>query len=301
MTPQEFGKLLCALRQEHLDEETRKPLTQAGLAKRARMTRLAVGKIERGETARVAPADLFELATALKLTSLERRAFFFATVGLQHGAVARPHTRGEQALEALLEHLRQIRQPAFIADAYSDVVAANRAAVRLLELPPSLLLEAADRVDGFNILRVVFDPRLGYQTLVRGQWERIALSNVHFFRAASLTYRATEEYELLWCALMKGLPRFEEFWVRSRYDDEDHFRDGLVYRYTSPTQGPVAYSSTTFTALSGDGELHFVTYNAMSEPTERLFHRLMAEDGTHVYRMAPWPTKRWREIAANVK
>jgi transcriptional regulator with XRE-family HTH domain len=296
MTPQEFGKLLRALRLEHLDEETRLPLTQEGLARRAGMTKLAIGKIERGETRRVYASDLLSLALALKLTSRERKEFFFAAVGLENEAVARPHTTGAEIYQELWGQLERIQQPAFIVDVYSDVIAANRAVVELLQVPMALVAAAHSRVDGFNVIRIVFDPEVGFPELLNFAWERGALANIHFFRAASLRYRATEDYNLLWRALMR-LPRFEDFWIRSRYDQTDQYRDGIIYSYRHPTLGPLDYNSTSYEALSADGELFFVTYNAMSPSTSEVFRRLMENHGTTVYPLASWPHKNWQELA----
>ena len=71
-----FGKVVAALRKEQISFHSGQTWSQQDLAIESGLTPRIVGRIERGEQARLDGDVLGSLATAFNLTSLERREFF---------------------------------------------------------------------------------------------------------------------------------------------------------------------------------------------------------------------------------
>lgn len=139
MNRENFGALIAALRKEHTDEHLR-PWNQQRLAAEANKSAgteafspYIIGNIERGARA-LDQTSLVALATALRLTSGERKEFFLAASGVESWNIARPENSPEDVLNELLVRMGRTYLPAHINDSYGDVLAVNTAAHELVSL-----------------------------------------------------------------------------------------------------------------------------------------------------------------------
>lgn len=171
---QQFGRVVAALRKEHLDENWT-PWSQGQLGEISGLGAEIIAKIEQGKRA---PDSVLvaKLADALQLTVLERREFFALAAGVQQ-PIARPETgASDQALQNLLGLLGTIPLPAFLHDDYGDMIAANSAATRFAGMSRQEM-EADERFRHirYHTMRLIFDPALGYADLLGAAWPAIAM------------------------------------------------------------------------------------------------------------------------------
>jgi transcriptional regulator with XRE-family HTH domain len=151
MNRKEFGQLLATLRQD-LD------WTQFELAEYAEVDEAVVSQIERGVKKHFEPNLLFCLANALQLTTLERREFLLAASGLDQKQIVRQPSAAmstdvfnvRRALEKMIELTGMVRLPAFMADVYGDVVAANNIILSFFKVPPEYIEVAGQIPGGYN-------------------------------------------------------------------------------------------------------------------------------------------------------
>ena len=83
MNRKEFGKLIAALREEHLEFSTRGMgvWTQTKLAKEANLAEKTIAQLEQGKKMNLDPQTLTQLARALKLTAGEQLELYTAAAG----------------------------------------------------------------------------------------------------------------------------------------------------------------------------------------------------------------------------
>jgi transcriptional regulator with XRE-family HTH domain len=285
-----FGQLLAALRREHTDEQGHH-WTQRQLAQSANMSEVAIGKIERGE--RVVRADeLAALADALKLTTNERIEFYLAAVsGNQH--LVQISQNASVVLESMITRMEGVRLPAFILDAYCDVLAANAMTLCLFNLTPNQIasMQHAAPIQT-NMLRFVFSPEFDYRPVMRERWHGYLFRNMMNFRTMTLRYRATTYFSYLFHELNKW-SLFQEYWQMTKLEMHDYFTDyEEIFLYTPHPYGQhLAFFSSSFRALTSYGELYFCTYIPQNIETHRAFEWITEQCGTKIYYFGYWPDK----------
>lgn len=285
-----FGHLLAALRREHTDEQG-DYLTQRQLAQATNMSEVAIGKIERGERV-VHSNELAALANALKLTTNERVEFYLAAVSGHHHLV---HTadNATSAFENMLTRMEGMRLPAFILDAYCDVLAANAITTRLFNLTPTQIESMKDTAPiQSNMLRFVFSPEFDYQLVMREYWHGYLFRNMMNFRTMTLRYRATNYFSYLSRELNKW-PLFQKYWQRTKLQMHDYFTDyEEIHLYTPHPYGQhLVFFSSNFRALTAHGELYLCTYIPQNLETHRAFEWMAEQCGTKVHCLGDWPDK----------
>jgi len=288
MQREEFGRLMAALRRENIDLQAGKVWTQKMLAEKANLSERTIGQIEQGEKMNMEPQVLAQLAHALGLTSMERRALYAAAAEVDINQRAGFSKSPETILAELLAAINGVCLPAFIYDAYNNVIAMNAIIRALAILPISLIESGGDSPGGFNLLRYYFAPESPYKTLLSADWTKFALRAVQHFRAASLPYRHTERF----VALFKDLcqyPLFQDFWARTKYASEDIYYRWEKIAYHHPNLGPLAYIITESLTLTGREELYFVTYVPGDRQTLLTLDRLAQQVGTQMQRLTDWP------------
>lgn len=286
-----FGHLLAALRREHTDEQGNY-LTQRQLAQSANMSEVAIGKIERGE--RVARAgELAALADALKLTINERMEFYLAAVSGNQRHRVHSSQQASSVLESMISRMEGIRLPAFILDAYCDVLAANAMTTSLFNLTPSQIASMHNAAPiQSNMLRFVFSPEFDYRPVMREYWHGYLFRNMMNFRTMTLRYRATPYFSYLFRELNKW-PLFQEYWQITKLTVHDYSTDyEEIHLYTPhPYEQRLTFFSSNFRALTAAGELYFCTYIPQNAETHHAFAWIGEQYGTKVYRMGYWPNK----------
>lgn len=288
MNREEFGRLIAALRKENIDMGAGKMWTQKMLAEKANLSERTIGQLEQGDKMNLEPQMLAQLATALHLTSMERHAFYAAAAEVEIDArmfFAKPP---EAILDEVLKATDSVRCPAYIYDSYHNVLAFNTIIRALAILPEAMLLSGANSPGGFNLLRYYFAPESPYKTLLGADWTKYSLRIMQHFRASSLRYRHTERFALLFKDLCQ-YPLFQDFWVRTKYADEDIYYRWEHIAYHHPQFGPLSYIATESLTLTGYEDLYFVTFVPSDRPTVLTFENLTQQVGTHMQRLTHWP------------
>lgn len=290
MQRKEFGRLVAALRQEL-------GWTQAQLAHKARLDLALVSQVERGVKSLLDAGLLVKLADAFQLTTLERKEFFFASTGIEARQIVRSPVRevpaAEQSLHRMMDLVGKLRIPAFLLDAYTDVLAINFTAFTFFQIPLEMLAGAGAIPGGMNALRLVFGKDLAVHSHFLTNWEYYALSTMRFFREASLCYRASPYFQYLMKAFRDPLeyPLFERYWRMVSSVEQD--RDGTYERfdYDHDVFGHLSYAVATTVCITPEGELYLNQYIPTDDTTWETFNRLAAQSGSGVIPGAPWPEK----------
>jgi transcriptional regulator with XRE-family HTH domain len=286
-----FGQLVAALRKEHRDEKGYQ-WTQQILASEADIPPNAIGKIERGERS-VQPDELVRLAAALQLTSSERREFFLAAAGVDNTDIAASQKAPAEVLDDLVDQMGQMCLPAYITDSYCDIVAANAAAARLLNISPGQIRAVMfDPFINANLLRFVFSPDFDYRPVMGKRWHNYAFKNMMNFRTLTLRYRATNYFDDLFHELQKW-PLFRMYWHRVYNEERDHRDDDEYIQFNLPhSQGQkLTFIATSRTTVTYKGELYFNVYIPLQSATVQCLKTIVQEVGTTIYRMDNWPQK----------
>ena len=99
MEHQAFGKIVAALRKEQINFTNGNRWNQTDLAEETGLTPSLVGRIERGQQARLDGEILTQLARAFNLTSLERREFFAMASEVTDKEIVRTDLCNEEVFE----------------------------------------------------------------------------------------------------------------------------------------------------------------------------------------------------------
>jgi transcriptional regulator with XRE-family HTH domain len=287
----EFGKLVVALRRGIRDDEDRS-WSQKRLGEQTELGEATIGKIERGERVNLDPDTLPRLANAMHLTTVERREFFIAAIGVDNYQMTRPEMSSEKVLEDMVHVIEQVRLPALIVDSYGDLVAANSALAQILEIPSEFVANAHAEPASFNLMRIIFAPEFGNVRNIFGvQWTKTAVYNIEFFRYTTLRYRFTD-YFLQTLRQLRKYPLFRQYWHQFGSQQEDNYFNSERCSYEHPKHGAVHYLTTLSTALTTSGELYFVTYVPANARTAEVFAGLADHGDKAALRLASWPEKR---------
>ncbi len=289
MNEGEFGRLLAALRREHMAEGN--PLncwTQERLGRESGLGMRIISDIETGKKQKLDREIILRLAEALRLTSRERKEFIYAAAGIEGKASVRAVQDLQAVLTRQIEIMREIRVPAFLMDVYGDIVAANGAIAELFGVTPVMINSAKSQLAGFNLMRVIFDTQeMHFRAVVGNDWPRYARHNIHHFRALSLRYRHKPEFQAIFGALA-SFPDFMAYWTGAADEPEDYYSTSLHYHYQHPRCGLLSYYTASAITLTGGGELSLTVYLPASTETANTFARLVKERDL-VLRLAPWP------------
>lgn len=294
MNRKDFGQLLAALRQD-LD------WTQFQLSEYAQVNEAVISQIERGVKKFFEPELLFDLANALKLTTLERREFFLAASGLDQEKIVRQPTMAiatdvfnvRKSLDKLIERTGQVRLPAFLADVYGDAIAANQIILSFFKVSPRILETAPDMPGGYNTIRVNFGKESVIRDRITENWDGYALSSMRSFRERSLRYRAQPYFKYLMKSFRNQVeyPLFERYWKMISSIEQDKEVDTDYFTYQHDEFGRVNYAASATITITSFGELYLIQYLPLDEQTSQTFENIAKEVGPMVVRLAPWPVK----------
>lgn len=294
MNRRDFGELLAALRQDL-------GRTQFELAEYADVDAAVISQIERGVKRHFDPDLLFQLVNALQLTTLERREFLLAASGLDQDHIVRQPSAAtstdvfdvERVLEKMVELTGQVRLPAFLADVYGDVIAANNIILALFRPPPEFVEEAGRTPAGYNTIRLNFSKDLVARSHVLDNWDRYAVYSMRSFRENSLRYRARPYFKYLMSIFrnQNEYPLFERYWkmVSSIEEDKEASTDYFAYRHDE--YGQLQYVSSSTISITSFGELFLIHYLPLDERTGQVFEELAQQAGQGATAFAPWPEK----------
>ncbi|HJR81205.1 MAG TPA: helix-turn-helix domain-containing protein [Anaerolineales bacterium] len=294
MNRKDFGQLLSTLRQD-LD------WTQFELAEYADIEEAVVSQIERGVKKHFEPELLFKLANALQLTTLERREFFLAASGLDQSQIVRQASasvntdvfNARRVLGKMTELTGLVRLPAFLADVYGDVLAANKVILSFFRVPATYLEEAHHLPAGYNAVRFNFGKELAARQLVVDNWDQYALNSMRAFRENSLRYRAKPYFKYLMKIFRNPIeyPLFDRYWKMVSSVEQDKEANADYFNFRHAEFGEIKYTSASTVSITSFGELFLVQYLPLDARTSQLFEELAQQAGAGVLEFASWPVK----------
>ena len=282
-----FGKIVAALRKDQIDFATGRRWSQQKLADETGLTKRIVSKIERGRQARLEGEVLQGLAGAFELTSLERREFFALASQAADRAIVRADLDHREVFERAWASLSTLGLPAFLMDTFGNVVGINRAMIAFHGCNMAQINAAKASAEGVNLLGMLFAPDAPLRRVLGNGWHSNAMTEMRHWRAMTLRYRHTEQFQKLYMALA-AFPDFPIFWSASRERLQDVNSRLHSHVYTHGVQGPVGYTVFTDVSLSDHGDLYLCTYVPQDRGTIELFQQL-AETNQHALPMASWP------------
>ena len=285
-----FGKLIAALREEHLDFSSKGMgvWTQSKLAQEANLPEKTISQIEQGRKMNFDAQTMTQLAHALKLGLREQLALFAASseVGIDPKNLG--HLEASQAFQMFSNLIEGIRLPAFISDQYTNVLLSNSIALEVLDVSETMINTAPQTVSGFNLLRVVFATESTFRKLMGEQWNILAESSLRFFRAATLRYRHTDRFRTI-LAELSDLPDFREFWFNTQKYGEDLTPSWMPYAYRHPTLGYLSFIAHVSKTQTDQGSLYLTTYLPCTRETTQIFEDLMQKHGVQLQHFVKWP------------
>jgi transcriptional regulator with XRE-family HTH domain len=294
MNRKDFGQLIATLRQD-LD------WTQFELAEYAQVDEAIISQMERGVKKFFEPEQLFHLANALQLTTLERREFFLAATGLDQKQIVRQPSMAtatdvfnvRRSLDKLIELTGRVRLPAFLSDVYGDAIAANQIILSFFKVPQMILESAPHIPGGYNTVRVNFGKESVVRDRIENNWDGYALSSMRSFRERSLRYRAQPYFKYLMSIFRNPVefPLFDRYWKMVSSIEQDKEIDTDYFAYRHDHFGDVKYTAAASVTITSFGELFLVQYLPLDEWTSRTFEQIAKETGQVVIRLAPWPVK----------
>jgi len=297
MNRKEFGKLIIALRREHLDRYL-KPWTRqqfaeecGKLSKGYLVDEEVLTGIENGRRA-LSPEILVILADALKLTSGERKEFYLAASGVDDEDIYQQYDDTKRTLKNLLLIMGKLQSPAFLADQYWDIVAVNQLLMESYNVDTEDFLSPdANPATRFNMMRVLFSPEFDEQKkALRDRWDKFASNTVTLFRASTLRYRATEYFQFLYPQLCE-LDDFRAYIQYPIKPNDDNFIGNMFITLNNPHYGQIQTVTTSLIVATPSGELEISTFTPLNKETVQIFTD-MCEQGNPVFTLLPdWPDK----------
>lgn len=268
-----FGQIVASLRKERRDPHTGRPWTQEQLAAASRLSLRVIANLEQGNKAILDGAMLENLASALQLTTLERREFFTLAIDLEDGSAVAPVFDAAAADAELLELFAGLHQPAFLYDDYFDILAANHAALTLHAIERGWLQSLAGEDERPNFLQVIFAPDSPMRRSMQTGWRMLALRNLHQFRAMTLRHRHTTHWHDL-MAQLRMLPDFSAYWEETHFSQADIYSHLRQHHYVHPHVGEVRYAVMANTVYRPVVHRHLTVLLPLDEHTYAVFAAL---------------------------
>ncbi|MFN8440896.1 MAG: helix-turn-helix domain-containing protein [Caldilineaceae bacterium] len=290
MNRKEFGKLIAALREEHIEFSARGMgvWTQSKLAKEANLAEKTIAQLEQGKKMNLDPQTLTQLARALKLTAGEQVELYTAAAEVDSAPHKTIRDRSEETLRTLTRLLGDVRVPAYLHDPYANVIAGNTVVTELLCVPETMLQNAPSFASGFNLMRFVFSPQSPFRSMLGEHWFARATSVVLFFRMASLKYRYTPRFKAI-LAEVSEYPSFRDIWFNTQIYAEELTFEWSSYEYHHPAYGAVSFVSHVSATLTSEGALYLVTFLPRTRHTSEAVESIINRKGIGVQKFIAWP------------
>ena len=283
----EFGQLVKTLRNNSIDGFGNRQ-TRENLSEYIHLTPHQLGRLERGDRKYLDTQTLQFLAESFNLTNLEQKEFYSAAVGLSD-SVLYSQVKPATQLNNLITLIERLQVPAYIVDAYTDMLAVNTSALKLYQITPDVLEYARNIPLGFNIINYLYSSALGIKDVIGySNWRETANLFMLFFRRSTLRFRHTEYFNYIMKLLLKE-KQFDIDWYSShRYTDlADMAYQYIAYKH--PLYGLLNYFGTETVINTNKGNLYLLIFNPSDAATHSLFAKLLRETKQTATRLAPWP------------
>ncbi len=288
MSLHDFGLLVKALRKDSFDPSGKR-WNRENLSKAVHLTEAQLGRLERGDRKCLDNHTLMLLADSFNLTSLERKEFFYAALGVKDEELFKQEEPKTQ-LKDMIAAMENLQVPAFIIDVYADIIAFNKAILHLYQVTPELIDYLQQSPAGLNLLHFIYSSKLGFKEVIGSCWRKTAMMALLEFRRSSLRYRHTDYFNYLLKTLLKE-KQFDIDWYSShRYLDYiDLTYEHFMYNHSF--LGPLTYTATETIVNTNRGDLYLILYNPSNSATASVFEELLKDNGSTVYNLAGWPEK----------
>lgn len=289
MNRKKFGKLVTALRREHLEDQ--RPLSRPKFARRSGVDEQILANIEIGRKAILDADLLLKMADALLLNNGERKEFFLAAAGIEEQQLYQRRDNPKLALDEMLERMGKLQLPAFLVDQYFDIIAVNQMVLEIYNVNVNDFLNPdSDAVTRLNLMRFLFSPEFNEQKIMLGKHQEKFLANtMMLFRASSLRYRATEYFQ----RLQTHLKKFGDFrkFIQRKTEDQYYIDNNMHILLDNKNFGMIEAISASVVAATTAGDLKMFVFTPMSEDTARIFTKV-ARQGNYVFHaLSDWPNK----------
>ena len=295
----DFGKLVSSLRKEHEDDEGA-PWTQKKLSQECSLAAGSsifnediISSIERGKRS-LDRQTLLPMATALQLTSNERKEFFLAASGIDITEIARQDIPPKQIFAQVIDRIREFYVPAALIDSYGNVLAVNYLLLELLEFQSAYGITPGIRYEqpyGYNLVRFVFsdDGSRHFQKLMGDSFPDFAYTVVNIFRTFSLAYRSTEYFQDLLNELRKSR-LFRRYWSEIYFRENDRQFNSSDIRVTSSKWGAMSMFITIRTAFTISGDLHLAVFVPADQRASKACEKILSQIAAPiVFTLNQWP------------
>ncbi len=291
----EFGTLVASLR-----EDMR--WTQMELAKKSGVDISAISNIERGERRTLLKNNmLLKLADGFRLTSMEKMEFLFAASGVteiekvrNENTPAKKQFNARAFIEETGRQIARIALPAFITDAFCDILAANHCVIDFYNIPKELIQNGKSMIGGYNEMSYVFQFNSNFPDIIgNDSLERLALINVRYFRRRTLRVRCKPYFPILLNEFLnnKKYPAFERCWRRILFEDIDDF-SLPIHRSAETVYAHSFVSTESLFALTPYGELYLHQLVPLNRKTAERMAKTSKKAGEGYELLAAFPDKR---------
>lgn len=301
MNRREFGELLKALREEHIEiaEDDRK-WTQKKLADEANLTEVVIGTIERGSRATLEEDILLVLAKTLGLTSNERKEFFSAASGVSNQNISRYDHDPRRGLEKMFGFLEELYAPAFLMDSFGDIIALNRYCALLYDIDVDKLLKnSKSSQTNFNIITFVFAPEFEehraqiLKGLGEAEFSQFYFNTINLFRTITFKHRSDPYFEYTLKQMRQKYRLFRRHWGDVSFNENDRFTDNIFLTMAHSKFGRVAFLGNSSTAVTTAGDLKLFVFSPRSPETVSILKQILDNlGGNEIIQLLPdWPQK----------
>jgi hypothetical protein len=240
------------------------------------------------------------VALGVGLNIDERRQFYFAASGLDEfdfpGEEAEVEAlkvkKSVEVLDKLMALLDQLRFPAYIQDVFGENVAGNSLAIKLYNITPEIIKEAANIPGGFTSVRLMFGNIIS--AVVTSGYDKYLLNSVRALREMSLRFRPHPYFRYLMKEFRdpKKYPGFERYWRHSALLEDDKDLNVDLFEYSHIVYGDLKYATPGLIPNTPHGELLLIYNIPLDKHTSDVFEQMASTEGTKAYRFAPWPEKK---------
>lgn len=231
-----------------------------------------VNALENGKKKNVNINEIRALADAFSLNPLEKEKFFLQAMKINSHTLLGDERNHIEVFNYLKDIISKIRQPAYIYDAYGDVVAGNLLIAEFLGISMEYINTAKDNPEYFNILHIIASEQSGYSKhFDKHTWQATLERNVQFVKRISLQYRYKKSFRDCLSRLFE-IPLIKTYWENKPKSSQSDVRYSNVENYTHPhpIYGTLEYTAKVSSMMTQCGELYLTVYSATNDNTQAL-------------------------------
>jgi len=294
----DFGKLVASLRKEHENADG-SLWTQEKLAQEANLaagtpifSRDIICSIELGKR-NPEGRMLVPMATALELTSHERKEFFLAASGVDNSEIACQENDPRELYSQVTESIKELCVPAIVLDSYCNILAVNGILLTLIDFSQTTVIHE-NKYDPFrnpNLLLFIFSENgAEYLHKLMGEdFSNCAYAAINAFRAFSLAYRSTQYFQDLLHELRK-FRLFKRYWSEIYFREKTYGVKNINIDVNSSNMGHLSVFISFQTIFTKKGELHVFVLNPRNRDTADAFTRALEHSKTVIH-LTAWPNE----------